>query len=84
MCGQWGRKRSYVVVVESLRSQVATNSVKSSVRESASAPDNKEGVIFWMRDPKSGNWIPENHFGEAPPDAAELRDKFLPKRSQNL
>lgn len=30
-----------------------------------------------MRDPKSGNWIPENHFGEV--DAAELREKFLPK-----
>jgi len=32
---------------------------------------------FWMRDPKSGNWIPEKHFGEV--DAAELREKFLPK-----
>ncbi|KOM24630.1 hypothetical protein LR48_Vigan11g003400 [Vigna angularis] len=37
---------------------------------------NKEDK-FWMRDPKSGNWIPEKHFGEV--DAAELREKFLPK-----
>jgi len=37
--------------------------------------DNKEDK-FWMRDPKSGNWIPEKHFGEV--DAAELREKFLP------
>ena len=33
--------------------------------------------IFWMKDPKSGNWIPENHFGEI--DVVELREKLLSK-----
>lgn len=48
--------------------------------KSKSASDNVINIKeekFWMRDPKSGNWIPENHFGEV--DAAELREKFLPK-----
>ena len=27
---------------------------------------------FWMRDPKTGNWIPESHFNEI--DVAELRE----------
>lgn len=35
--------------------------------------------VFWMRDPNTGNWVPENHFGEV--DAAELREKLLPKKS---
>ncbi|KAI3847903.1 hypothetical protein MKX03_026142 [Papaver bracteatum] len=33
---------------------------------------------FWMKDPKTGNWIPENHFNEV--DAAELRNKLLSKK----
>nr|DAD49188.1 TPA_asm: hypothetical protein HUJ06_019125 [Nelumbo nucifera] len=33
---------------------------------------------FWMRDPKTGNWIPESHFGEI--DVAELREKLLSKK----
>lgn len=32
--------------------------------------------VFWMRDPKTGNWIPESHFKEI--DVAELREKLLP------
>lgn len=32
---------------------------------------------FWMKDPKSGNWIPESHFQEI--DVVELREKLLPK-----
>lgn len=55
---------------------VGDGKVSGSTLDNASAC-NKEG-IFWMRDPKTGNWIPENHFGEV--DAAELREKFLPKR----
>jgi len=30
---------------------------------------------FWMRDPATGNWIPEDHFGDT--DVAELRAKLL-------
>ena len=36
-------------------------------------------VVFWMRDPKSGNWIPENHLNDDL-DAAQHRDKFLSKK----
>lgn len=35
---------------------------------------------FWMRDPKTGNWIPENHFGDT--DVAELREKLLSKKHE--
>ncbi|XP_057460068.1 uncharacterized protein LOC130750480 [Actinidia eriantha] len=33
--------------------------------------------VFWMRDPNTGNWIPETHLHQV--DVADLRDKFLPK-----
>jgi len=56
------------------------DAVKANVNESISVA-NEERKIFWMRDPKTGNWIPENHFGEV--DVADLRNKFLSKRSQN-
>ncbi|KAG4937943.1 hypothetical protein AAZX31_16G012000 [Glycine max] len=73
------RKRCYVVVAESLRKQIEGTTMKSK-----SASDNVINIKeekFWMRDPKSGNWIPENHFGQV--DAAELREKFLPTRHTN-
>ncbi|XP_061340933.1 protein SENESCENCE-ASSOCIATED GENE 21, mitochondrial-like [Gastrolobium bilobum] len=79
------RKRSCAVVAESLRLQTAaTTVVKSNESESASAnasSASKKDEIFWMRDPKTGNWMPENRFGEV--DSADLREKFLPKK-QNL
>ncbi|KAL2243154.1 UNVERIFIED_CONTAM: hypothetical protein Sindi_0433400 [Sesamum indicum] len=34
--------------------------------------------VFWMRDPKTGNWLPETHFGEV--DVVELREKLLSKK----
>ncbi|TKY64202.1 hypothetical protein E2542_SST14094 [Spatholobus suberectus] len=72
------RKRFYVVVEESLRSQKGGTTVKA---KSASDNNGNKEEIFWMRDPKSGNWIPENHFGEV--DAAELREKFLPRHTKS-
>ncbi|VFR00127.1 unnamed protein product [Cuscuta campestris] len=39
----------------------------------------EKGPIFWMRDPKSGNWIPEtHHFDEI--DGVDLRNKLLPRK----
>nr|AWJ68106.1 late embryogenesis abundant [Cleistogenes songorica] len=32
--------------------------------------------VFWMRDPKTGCWIPENRF-EDDVDAVELRNRLL-------
>lgn len=37
-----------------------------------------EKEVFWMKDPKTGNWIPETHFDDV--DAADLRAKFLSKK----
>ncbi|ESW07365.1 hypothetical protein PHAVU_010G123800 [Phaseolus vulgaris] len=67
------RKRCCTVVAESLRMQMEGTAVKAK----ATSDNGKKEEKFWMRDPKSGNWIPEKHFGEV--DAAELREKFLPK-----
>ncbi|KAG2728513.1 hypothetical protein I3760_01G208900 [Carya illinoinensis] len=39
-----------------------------------------ERNLFWMRHPKSGNWIPETHFDEI--DVSELREKLLPKKKK--
>ncbi|KAJ4829272.1 hypothetical protein Tsubulata_050194 [Turnera subulata] len=39
-------------------------------------PEKKDN--FWMRDPKTGNWIPESHFDEV--DVAELRERVLSKK----
>ncbi|XP_021903037.1 protein SENESCENCE-ASSOCIATED GENE 21, mitochondrial-like [Carica papaya] len=47
--------------------------------ETAAADESKK--YFWMRDPKTGNWIPESHFNEV--DVADLREKFLSKNSRD-
>ncbi|CAL0315449.1 unnamed protein product [Lupinus luteus] len=78
-------KRYYAVVAESLRFEMTASSVVGKGKLSESASDNGSASninkVFWMRDPKTGNWVPENHFGEV--DVAELRKKVFPKR-QNL
>nr|WIW57653.1 late embryogenesis abundant protein LEA83 [Pinus tabuliformis] len=37
--------------------------------------ENNKRRVFWIRDPATGDWIPENHFGET--DIAEVRQKLL-------
>ena len=37
-----------------------------------------EAVVFWMRDPKTGYWIPENQIDAV--DPADLRAKLLSNR----
>lgn len=39
---------------------------------------NTKRTAFWMRDPTTGDWIPEDHFGET--DIAEQRQKLLSSR----
>lgn len=39
---------------------------------------NNKRTAFWMRDPATGDWIPEDNFGET--DIAELRQKLLSSR----
>ncbi|KAF8027477.1 hypothetical protein BT93_E0397 [Corymbia citriodora subsp. variegata] len=49
---------------------------------SKAADEEEKKKVFWMRDPKSGNWIPESHFDKV--DVAELREKFLSKKKGKL
>ncbi|XP_050234315.1 uncharacterized protein LOC126682622 [Mercurialis annua] len=78
-------KRSYAVATENLNMQQilpAMRKAKESMAEDlikgkTNAPKEK---TFWMRDPKTGNWIPESHFGEI--DAADLREKFLSRKEK--
>ncbi|THU67432.1 hypothetical protein C4D60_Mb05t24570 [Musa balbisiana] len=37
--------------------------------------------VFWMRDPKTGNWMPENRVSDV--DVAELRARFLKGTNKN-
>ncbi|KAK9726848.1 hypothetical protein RND81_05G241300 [Saponaria officinalis] len=39
-----------------------TSSEKTNERHSSSE-QNKKKQVFWMKDPKTGYWIPETHFG---------------------
>ena len=36
---------------------------------------------YWMRDPKTGNWVPEGQVGNHEIDVAEQREKLLPKKN---
>ncbi|GMI86043.1 drought-induced 21 [Hibiscus trionum] len=72
-------RRSYAVVAaENMKKQAAASIMRKTVdsRGEVSA-DHAEKETFWMRDPKTGNWIPENHFDDI--DVAELREKLLSK-----
>ncbi|XP_018498867.2 protein SENESCENCE-ASSOCIATED GENE 21, mitochondrial-like [Pyrus x bretschneideri] len=76
-------RRSYKAAAESVTGQKAaattlrttTESGGRTVNNSAAKYDGEHKQAFWMQDPKTGNWIPETHFGEV--DAAEQREKLL-------
>uniref|UniRef100_A0A2N9EY27 Uncharacterized protein n=1 Tax=Fagus sylvatica TaxID=28930 RepID=A0A2N9EY27_FAGSY len=72
-------RRSYSASVENARVKPVVTVMRKGAESSGTvAAEQKE--TFWMRDPKSGNWIPESHFGEI--DVAELREKFLSKKEK--
>nr|XP_018633657.1 protein SENESCENCE-ASSOCIATED GENE 21, mitochondrial-like [Nicotiana tomentosiformis] len=73
-------RRGYKVAAENIEGRPATSNIRKVAESSSSSSSNniEKSVgkeIFWMRDPKTGNWIPETHFNDI--DAAELRQKFL-------
>ncbi|WVZ57218.1 hypothetical protein U9M48_007628 [Paspalum notatum var. saurae] len=39
------------------------------------ATSSNKDTSFWMRDPKTGCWVPENRFQEV--DAVELRNRLI-------
>ncbi|XP_022721241.1 uncharacterized protein LOC111278839 [Durio zibethinus] len=72
-------RRSYVVAAENMKvlPVAAFMRKETDLREEISA-EQKE--TFWMKDPKTGNRIPENHFDDI--DVAEQREKVLPKKQK--
>ncbi|KAJ0988271.1 hypothetical protein J5N97_006627 [Dioscorea zingiberensis] len=62
----------------------AAKSESATVKTVSTAPEASEvnGIvkkeISWMREPKTGNWMPEDRFQEI--DYAELRAKLLSKK----
>ena len=49
--------------------------VAGKARPAAAAAKVVEEESFWMRDPKTGCWMPENHLHDV--DAADLRARLL-------
>ncbi|KAK6937899.1 Late embryogenesis abundant protein, LEA_3 subgroup [Dillenia turbinata] len=71
------RRRSYSVsAMENMTTPAPMMGKASGLTSGGDAPL-KETKTFWMRDPKTGNWIPESHFDVI--DVVELRKKFLSK-----
>ncbi|KAK1314944.1 hypothetical protein QJS10_CPA06g02561 [Acorus calamus] len=73
-------KRSYSAV----KTQESSTKIQASVATAASmsmtktTTNGQKGEIFWMRDPRTGNWAPEDRFEDV--DAVELRNKSLFKK----
>jgi hypothetical protein len=71
-------RRSYGVDARPVNVQVSAAAAATVERTAGGAgtgmaTSNKDA--FWMRDPKTGFWIPENRFQEV--DAVELRNRLL-------
>ncbi|CAL4939844.1 unnamed protein product [Urochloa decumbens] len=70
-------RRSYGVYARAVNvhvSSAAAGRTKDGAADGAWTATRKKEV-FWMRDPKTGCWIPENQFQEV--DAVELRNRLL-------
>ncbi|KAF4383332.1 hypothetical protein F8388_009363 [Cannabis sativa] len=77
-------RRCYSVAVGNVvRGEIATMRKGEMRMESSSCSvvneTNNKKEFFWMRDPKTGYWIPENHIGEI--DVADLRNNLLSKKN---
>ncbi|KAJ8484984.1 hypothetical protein OPV22_017469 [Ensete ventricosum] len=69
-------RRSYAVVAaEASRAPAVDEEVARAAAVGGEQGASTREKVFWMRDPKTGNWMPENRFGEL--DVAELRARFL-------
>ncbi|KAM3746977.1 hypothetical protein ACB098_05G003900 [Castanea mollissima] len=73
-------RRAYSVAVENARVQPVMTVVRKAAESGSTAAEGQK-EIFWMRDPKTGNWIPESHFGEI--NVAEQRERLLPKKEKH-
>ncbi|XP_057770635.1 protein SENESCENCE-ASSOCIATED GENE 21, mitochondrial-like [Salvia miltiorrhiza] len=71
-------RRAYSVTAENVRVGLMAPAIRKAATVEAEG-NTVAKEAFWMRDPNTGNWIPENHFGEV--DVAELRSKLLSKKT---
>ncbi|KAJ3673179.1 hypothetical protein LUZ60_006553 [Juncus effusus] len=74
------RIRCYSHATESAGMSVITPIVKDKAVkniESFATQMATQKDMYWMRDPKTGYWIPENRFDEV--DVVELRNQYLSK-----
>ncbi|GLJ10838.1 hypothetical protein SUGI_0136260 [Cryptomeria japonica] len=81
-------KRLWTAHTHICRRSFATQGMRSSSNRGVMAAQEEEMKKpnsgggekgFWMRDPATGNWIPQDHFHDI--DVAELREKLLSTRS---
>ncbi|KAK1287128.1 hypothetical protein QJS10_CPB19g01989 [Acorus calamus] len=74
-------KRSYSAVKTkepSTKTQASVATAASSMSTAKTTTNGHKGQIFWMRNPRTGNWAPEDRFEDV--DAVELRNKILFKK----
>lgn len=72
--------RTYAAAAEAAVSKepVSVAAVKARLPAAEKAPMNEEWS--WMRDPKTGCWMPENHIDDV--DAADLRARLIFSKNQ--
>nr|GLL23277.1 protein SENESCENCE-ASSOCIATED GENE 21, mitochondrial-like [Ipomoea trifida] len=83
-CIACDNRRGYTVAAERVKAQAVKRAAVESPAAGEKAAAEKEAAAFWMRDPKSGNWVPETHFDDV--DPADLRKQLLPRncKKENL
>ncbi|KAK9101638.1 hypothetical protein Scep_025068 [Stephania cephalantha] len=69
--------RCYSVVATEIGSSAEQKAMSAGKAKNVSSGGavTEEKQVFWMRDPKTGYWVPENHFDDV--DVCDLRKKFL-------
>lgn len=75
-------RRSYAAAAETAVVQPVASAVRKAMDSTTTSDSKTEAAVqqkesFWMKDPKTGNWIPEAHFDDT--DVVALREKFLPR-----
>ena len=70
------------MAAENLRGQQpAAASLTSKVTDSRAQVCGVKKEEFWMKDPITGNWIPESQFNQI--DVADLREQLLPRKNND-
>jgi hypothetical protein len=70
-----GGLRSYAAAAAAMTRQEPSAAAAASRLAAAAQKEAPKKDVFWMREPKTGNWMPENHFQDV--DPADLRARLL-------